>query len=104
MQVLVKFFIYPTQISRVMEQRSESTESMETRLLDEHFEENGVRYAEKRVEQAEKAGRILQKSPGIYKSTSLFMSYVKCLADEEHGKRVSHFSIWCKEMLDTDRR
>ena len=87
-----------------MERRSETAESMELRLLNEHFEENGVKHAERRVEQAEKAAKTIKESPNMYKSTALFLPYAKCLAEEEHDKRVSHFSIWCEEMLNADRR
>ena len=87
-----------------MERRSETAESMELRLLNEQFEANGVKHAERRVEQAEKGAKKIKESANMYKSTAIFLTYAKCLAEEEHDKSVSHFSIWCKEMLNTDRR
>ena len=87
-----------------MERRSETAESMELRLLNEDFEEKGVKHAERRVEQAERTVKRIQDTPNMYKSTGIYLPYVKCLTEEEHEKRVSHFTIWCDHMLNTDKR
>ena len=77
----------------MLEKRSETAESMELRLLNEDFEEKGVKHAERRVEQAERAVKSMEDTPNLYKSTAIFLPYAKCLAEEEHNKRVSHFTI-----------
>ena len=87
-----------------MERRNETAEGMELRLLNEDFETNGVQHAEKRVKQAENGARRIQKSANMYKSTAIYLPYCKCLAEEEHDKRASHFAIWCNDMLEADKR
>ena len=86
----------------MLEQRSETIKSVEARLLGKNYEKNGVEYATRRTEQAEKAGRLLQENPALYKSTALHMPYVKCPAVEENSKRVEYFWAWVDDMLADD--
>ena len=88
----------------MLERRNETVESFETRLLDKRYERNGLEYKTKRKEQAEKAGRSLQENPKLYKSTAIFLPYVKCLAAEENAKRVEYFGAWVANMLDDDEK